>query len=1108
MSGVTYYKLEQRYEGDVTKGCGLTSAEVDANFHFLRGYDIKDVTLSEEGVLTFHRVNCDDIVITNLPEIIERISIEAFESMDEPLSLSGTTYDPETGELTIILNGSEIVVPGFKDTEFDFKLYVGQGINGDGTKRNPIRLSVSNATGFFAPVECVLEDGELVGSHTRFITKDKTSRYGLLYNPEQVALISAYLAENGKGWRVPTEEDWEDLLSAVCDNAFDLKHESFESDENLKKPSYFEALPIEYTRVGSQNKKSCVFWTATDMHGKKLLEGSGEVTTAIGDANTSWSIRLVKDNNYPVSDAEEICGQVYNTVQIGSLVWTVDNLFLDGEEIFGTNRPSAPYGEQFVLKTEEEYRAESPEKYFVNVYDSVSGEFSKKELPVNGVVMIEEYSGYTNSEWIVVKNDDGTYELKNRTQIFLDAAVEIANAYTDELADRVESLETVSADTRLAALEEVSADTRLSALEEVSADTRLSALEEVSADTRIQELEEVSADTRLNVLEEASADTRIKALETVSADTRIQKLEEVSADTRIQKLEEVSADTRIQEVERKSDKNESDIADIKNQIGQINESGLSAISYWIEAADETFDAISGSMITKVTVNGEPLEKVDNAVDIEVPVSGIASDDKFLTLSDKNLKVNFTVDYDADEKAIKFFGKNENEPFYTIDTSDFVKDGILERATVEYNTEGKKVLRLFFNTESGQEPVDIELTDLVTEYTVARGSDDYLEIDGFEIAFKPEGLSNLYAAVSDLQALSATTLAMDKKIGPGFKDEHDANISVTHKVTELERALEDFTKDNLLEFEEDFTVAGIIGTLGTGYYQNGSVIPAGTKVMDVIKNILQKELDPVGIAPSVTLEFVNAGEYEIGTNVAPMYRINFNKGLYTYLDGTSGDTGFRISRATVQLYDNGALTPNPQTGTPTGTFDSYTVSDGTVLTMQANIDYESTVVPNSNLGNPRPDSKMPDGRFEFVQSTNTITVYRPIYYAVLSDDDAISDLNAALLRNNGEITITPSELSTQFTKHDKNEIPGEIAIAEGTEAVIILVPNTNAHSYKINEIIDTDSGFELSSRFEKMNTSINGAGYSAYVFDPESQEVGPTTYEIISTKTLKKPSVNG
>ena len=1095
MSGVTYYKLEQRYEGDVTKGCGLTSAEVDANFHFLRGYDIKDVTLSEEGVLTFHRVNCDDIVITNFPEIIQEITDNAIASSEKPFNLTGD-YDETTGELTLKLNGAELVVPGFKDTEFDFKLYVGQGINGDGTKRNPIRLSVSNATGFFAPVECVLEDGEPVGSHTRFITKEQTSKYGLLYNPEQVAIINAYLAENGKGWRVPTEEDWEDLLSTVCD-AYHLKDESFDDDTSSND---FKALPIEYTRVGGQNKKSCVFWTANDMHGKKFLQGSDEVTTAVGDSNTSWPIRLVKDNNYPVSDAEEICGQVYNTIEKGSLVWTVDNLFLDGEEIFGTNRPSAPYGEQFVLKTEGEYRAESPEKYFINVYDGVSMEFSKKEIPVNGVVMIEEYSGYTNSEWIVVKNDDGTYELKNRTQMFLDSANEYTDQVGEELNGKIEALsaETLSADTRITDLEnDAHTHDNKDVLDGITAE-QVAAWDETNASGATK--------SEVNAVNE-----RVDALSAVSADTRITNLED-SAHTHDNKevldgisSEKVAAwdgtDSRINEVSAATKSNKDEIDNLK---GQVN-TGLSDVSEWIEAANEDFDNIHKDMITEVTVNGEPLEKVDNAVDIEVPITSVPNNDPMLSVENRVLKSKFKAIYNRAEQQIEFYGNDEDTPFEVLDAEPFVIDGFLNSAYTSYNaTTGEPILVFEFNTDRGVSNIEIPLTDLVTEYKVARGSDDYLEIDGFEIAFKPNALADKYATNDTVNELSAVTIVIDKKIGPGVKDKDGNPISITHKFIELE----DMIDVSRFEFEEDFTVAGIIGTLGTGYYQNGSVIPAGTKVMDVIKNILQKELDPVGIAPSVTLEFINAGEYEIGTNVTPRYRINFNKGLYTYLDGTSGDTGFEISRATVQLYDNGTLTPYSQTDAPTGTFDSYTVSDGTVLTMQANIDYESTVIPNSNLGNPRPDSKMSDGRFEFVQSTNTITVYRPIYYAVLSDDDAISDLNAALLRNNGEITITPSELSTQFTKHDKNEIPGEIAIAEGTEAVIILVPNTNAHSYKINEIIDTDSGFELSSRFEKMNTSINGAGYSAYVFDPESQEVGPTTYEIISTKTLKKPSVNG
>ena len=51
MSGVTYYKLSENiYPGDTTKGCGLTGPEIDGNFHFLRGYDIKTGDLSSPSV--------------------------------------------------------------------------------------------------------------------------------------------------------------------------------------------------------------------------------------------------------------------------------------------------------------------------------------------------------------------------------------------------------------------------------------------------------------------------------------------------------------------------------------------------------------------------------------------------------------------------------------------------------------------------------------------------------------------------------------------------------------------------------------------------------------------------------------------------------------------------------------------------------------------------------------------------------------------------------------------------------------------------------------------------------------------------------------------------
>ena len=58
MSGITYYKLsEHLYPGDATKDCGLTGAEIDANFHFLRGYDILSGKLLEDGTIVLTRLD-------------------------------------------------------------------------------------------------------------------------------------------------------------------------------------------------------------------------------------------------------------------------------------------------------------------------------------------------------------------------------------------------------------------------------------------------------------------------------------------------------------------------------------------------------------------------------------------------------------------------------------------------------------------------------------------------------------------------------------------------------------------------------------------------------------------------------------------------------------------------------------------------------------------------------------------------------------------------------------------------------------------------------------------------------------------------------------------
>lgn len=103
LSGVTYYKTnceKSGYIGDKTKGCGLTGAEIDDNFHFLRGYDIYNAGWDQkQNAIILQRVNGDEL----------KISAEEL----KPIVEASADYNPESGTLTLTLNDVPIEVSGF-----------------------------------------------------------------------------------------------------------------------------------------------------------------------------------------------------------------------------------------------------------------------------------------------------------------------------------------------------------------------------------------------------------------------------------------------------------------------------------------------------------------------------------------------------------------------------------------------------------------------------------------------------------------------------------------------------------------------------------------------------------------------------------------------------------------------------------------------------------------------------------------------------------------------------------------------------------------------------------------------------------------------------------
>lgn len=166
-----------------------------------------------------------------------------------------------------------------------------------------------------------------------------------------------------------------------------------------------------------------------------------------------------------------------------------------------------------------------------------------------------------------------------------------------------------------------------------------------------------------------------------------------------------------------------------------------------EAAKTTADSKIASVTGNTTVKAET--SVDHAVtlslatsdkgnikftqdadglsaNVTIPaatVTGVAADDKVLSLTDKLVSATIGLDYgDATtealngKKAIKLLGK-EGVVISEIDASTFIKDGMIE--SVKFNTETKNVT-ITFNTEAGRQPIDVDLSTLVDTYTAGTG----------------------------------------------------------------------------------------------------------------------------------------------------------------------------------------------------------------------------------------------------------------------------------------------------------------------------------------------------------------------------------------------------
>lgn len=137
-----------------------------------------------------------------------------------------------------------------------------------------------------------------------------------------------------------------------------------------------------------------------------------------------------------------------------------------------------------------------------------------------------------------------------------------------------------------------------------------------------------------------------------------------------------------------------------------------------------------NVIETVKVNGTALEVNDKSVNIEieaVKVKNVDSADKMISLTDNGeVKSELSIVYlKSDESGdgkpyIALYGKGGTTLIDTLDATDFIKDGMLSDVELVDIADGKKALRLTWNTDSGKQIVDVDVTELIDYYYAGNG----------------------------------------------------------------------------------------------------------------------------------------------------------------------------------------------------------------------------------------------------------------------------------------------------------------------------------------------------------------------------------------------------
>lgn len=209
-----------------------------------------------------------------------------------------------------------------------------------------------------------------------------------------------------------------------------------------------------------------------------------------------------------------------------------------------------------------------------------------------------------------------------------------------------------------------------------------------------------------------------------------------------------------------------------NKVDKVTGKGLSTNDF-TDALKTKLDGIEAgaekNIIETVKVNGTALTPdASRAVNVTIPaatVTDVKSGDKVLALANKELSTTLGLTYDSVTKKINLTGIG-SAVIASVDATDFIKDGMVENVSFDPST---KILTITFNTESGKEDIEVDLSDLVDTYTAGNG----LALTGSAFSIKIDPTSQSYLTVGTA-GLKLTGVASSAELTT-YKTAADASI---------------------------------------------------------------------------------------------------------------------------------------------------------------------------------------------------------------------------------------------------------------------------------------------------------------------------------------------